>query len=127
MNDLLEPSAEESGHDLAVEPDSDGAGFPEVEQPSKKRKAWSFPKPDEPRPERLPLTEEEWARVLRDTDRTVVKLVTRQQREWAGTQARNCGACTNTKMHGDPRRGWCTAQRMMTSGTFPVLCRSYAS
>lgn len=129
-SEILDPSADESeSATLAGVPESDGAGFPEVEQPSKKRKAWSFPDLDEPKLERAPLTEEEWQKVLRAASRgrTVVFLVTREQREWAGNQARSCGACTQVKLHGDPRRGWCTAQRMMTGITFPVLCRTYAS
>lgn len=89
-------------------------------------RVWSFPSPDDRVGVRAPLTEEDWSRVLRGRQKTVVFLVAREQREWAGDQAHSCGSCKNVKMHGDPRRGFCAAQRMMTSLAFPVLCRRFA-
>lgn len=73
----------------------------------------------------VPLTEEEWARALAD-GREVRWLVTPAQIEWAGKRAVSCGSCSNTKMHGDPRRGWCTARRRAVSLAFTLLCRRYA-
>lgn len=44
---------------------------------------------------------------------------------WAGRHRRSCGACGNTKMHGDPRRGFCVPINSMVSLTFPVLCKFF--
>jgi hypothetical protein len=69
------------------------------------------------------LTDAEWERVL--SGRRMRWLP--EQVDWAGARARSCGGCANTKMHGDPRRGWCTAHRFMVSMAFTVLCREYRS
>lgn len=98
---------------------------PVAEPRGKRKRAWSYPEVGDPRPEREPLTEDDWARVLRWKKRTVVFLVAREQRDWAGSQARSCGECGHVKLHGDPRRGFCVAQDMMTGLTFPVLCRKF--
>lgn len=100
----------------------------ESEQPTtrgKRRRAWSFPKLGEPRAERAPLTEEEWTRVLRGRAITVVSLVTAEQREWAGNQARDCGTCKGVKLHGDPRHGFCVPQGIKVGISFPKLCRKH--
>ncbi len=109
--------------DLVETPVEDPIAAPRAKKPAT---VWSYPDPGERRPWREPLTEEEWERVLRGKPRTVVFLVSRERREWAGDQARSCGNCANVSLAGDPRRGWCAAQKMMTGITFPVLCRAHA-
>lgn len=91
----------------------------EVEEPARhgKRRNWSFSKPGEPRPERLPLTEEEWARVLGVRRHTVISLVTKEQREWAGNQAAECGNCKGVQIHGG--RGWCVRTRALHQHQLP--------
>lgn len=76
-------------------------------------------------PEALPevITPAQWVRIL--DGRKVRYLVTAERIAWAGRRAASCGACKNTKMHGDPRRGWCTAHRFLTSMAFTVLCREF--
>lgn len=87
----------------------------------------ALPNVDEDLPENpvVPITESQWARIL--NGRKVRWLVTKERQEWAGKRAVSCGACTNTRMHGDPRRGWCTEHRFVVSLAFSVLCRRYAS
>ena len=75
----------------------------------------------------VPLSEEWWTRVLRGKTRPMRFLVTEAQVKFAGPHARSCGGCRHTHLHGDPRRGWCSAMRMLTGITFPVLCRKYES
>jgi hypothetical protein len=126
MTDLLDSSAV-PGNTLAGGTDAPaGTGISEEQQPAKKRRVWSYPDLDELKPERAPLTEEEWERVLRGKRHTMIFLVTREQREWAGNQAKSCGTCVRVKLYGDPRRGFCLGHSMMTGLTFPVLCRKYA-
>lgn len=98
---------------------------PVAETHGKRKRAWSYPEVGDLKVERAPLTEDDWARVLRGRQRTMVFLVAREQREWAGSQARSCGECRHVDLHGDPRRGYCVAQAMMTGLTFPVLCRKF--
>ncbi len=115
-----------AGEVSTADADPADAGFHVEQEGGKRKRVWSFPATGEKRPEREPLSEEEWTRVLRGHARSMVYLVTREQREWAGNQARSCGACARVHLEGDPRRGFCLAHRMMTGITFPVLCRSYA-
>lgn len=72
-----------------------------------------------------PVTEAQWERIL--GGRKVRWLVKETQIEWAGKRAVSCGNCKNTKMHGDPRRGWCAELRFMVSLAFTVLCRHYTT
>lgn len=71
------------------------------------------------------IPEEMWKRILRGQKKRSRPLIRTDQVEWAGKHAKSCGLCAHTTMHGDPRRGWCTAQKMMVSMTFPVLCRDF--
>lgn len=72
-----------------------------------------------------PVTEAQWARIL--DGRKVRYLVTNEQIEWAGANARFCLSCAHVgKPSGDPRRAWCPVHRMMTSNAFPVLCKEAA-
>ncbi len=80
---------------------------------------------DDPLPE--VITEAQWERILGDRKRSLRVLVKPEQIEWAGKRAVSCGNCANTHMHGDPRRGWCVAQRCMVSLAFTVLCREYTT
>lgn len=70
------------------------------------------------------ITPEQWDRILAG-GRKVRWLVKEEQVRWAGKRAVGCGACANTKMHSDPRRGWCRAHRFMVSMAFPLLCRQF--
>jgi hypothetical protein len=72
------------------------------------------------------ITPEQWDRILAG-GRKVRWLVKVEQVKWAGKRAVGCGACANTKMHGDPRRGWCLAHRFMVSMAFPLLCRKFVA
>jgi hypothetical protein len=76
-------------------------------------------------PEPLPevITEAQWARIL--AGRKVRWLVKPEQVEWAGKRAVSCGGCAHTKMHGDPRRGWCCEHSFLVSMAFPLLCREF--
>lgn len=77
-------------------------------------------------PERdAPITEEQWTRILAGRKHRSRSLVKPEQLEWAGKRAVSCGGCAHTKMHGDPRRGWCTAQRHLVSQAFLKLCRDF--
>jgi hypothetical protein len=67
------------------------------------------------------ITPEQWARIL-GNHRKVRWLVTPEQIAWAGKRAVSCGNCVNTRMYGDPRRGWCTVHRKMVSLAFTLLC-----
>jgi hypothetical protein len=72
----------------------------------------------------VPLTDEEWERVLRG--RKIRVVVTDEQKAWAGKRAVYCLGCDHAgKAHGDPRRAWCTKHKMLRGNTFPVLCREY--
>jgi hypothetical protein len=73
----------------------------------------------------VPITEEQWTRILAGRTRRCRALLKPEQLEWAGKRAVSCGSCSNTKLSGDPRRGFCTAQRHMVSLTFLKLCRDY--
>lgn len=71
----------------------------------------------------VPITEDQWARIL--DGRKVRWLVKPVHIEWAGKRAVSCGNCSHTKMHGDPRRGWCTEHRFLVSLAFTLLCREH--
>lgn len=70
------------------------------------------------------ISEAQWARIL--DGRKFRILIKPEQQEWAGRRAVRCGNCAHTKMHGDPRRGWCVEHRCMVSHSYPVLCREHA-
>lgn len=69
------------------------------------------------------MTPELWARVL--DGRCCRSLVAPERIEWAGKNAVSCGSCTHTKMHGDPRRGWCCEHRHLVGLAFTKLCPSH--
>ena len=73
-----------------------------------------------------PITEEQWARILRGRSKSFRILAKPEQQEWAGKRAVSCGSCRHTTLHGDPRHGFCVAQRCMVSLAFPKLCRTFA-
>ena len=72
------------------------------------------------------ITEAQWKRILAGRGAKSFRILAKpEQQEWAGKRAVSCGACRHTAMSGDPRRGFCVAQRAMVSLTFPKLCRAY--
>lgn len=78
---------------------------------------------DQVKPELAPITEEQWTRIL--VGRPFCVLVKIAQQEWAGKRAVKCGGCRFTRMHGDPRRGWCIKHRTLVGDTYPKLCRQF--
>lgn len=80
---------------------------------------------DEEADRHLPITEEQWTRILAGRKHRCRLLIKPEQLEWAGKRAVSCGSCANTTMSGDPRRGFCTAQRHMVSLAHMRLCRDY--
>lgn len=44
-----------------------------------------------------------------------------------GNAVHRCGNCAHVKLHGDPRRGFCTEKAMMVPGDVPVLCDEFVA
>lgn len=42
-----------------------------------------------------------------------------------GNAVHRCGNCTHVKLHGDPRRGFCTEKKIMVPGDVPILCDAF--
>lgn len=72
-----------------------------------------------------PLTDAQWARVLGGRRVRWLVNMTEKQFAWASKRAVSCGACAYTHLQGNPRRGYCTAGRVMVSTAFPVLCMDF--
>lgn len=73
----------------------------------------------------MTITESQWTRIL--AGRRMRVLVSEEQREWAGKNARLCLSCDHAgDIRGIPQRGWCRRYRFAVANSYPVLCRDYA-
>lgn len=74
-----------------------------------------------------PLTEAQWAEILRG--RRVRYLFTKADQQAWSAHSRFCLSCKHiSDLRGETgRRGFCLEQRIMTSNAFPILCPKYES